>query len=180
MKKVQPLMNVCLVAALVIAVVVNHNSSKMYAHPDAASRSIGTEGEAPVEQVMLTPRILADLGCKEVTYRQTAEYVWELDNGVTVYSSVPYAGDIKGFAGTTPFFIAVNDRNIIVAVAADENRETPEFWYMAVGGELLKRWDGMSLKEVASRQVDVVSGATMSSEGVINTVKETVTGILAK
>ncbi|MCD7963362.1 MAG: FMN-binding protein [Rikenellaceae bacterium] len=121
--------------------------------------------------------VMSQLGFEDTVYKNTADGVWRLDNGVAVYSSSRYAGDVKGFRGEVPLFIAVDQNNIIVGIAAGENRETPDYWNFVVNSGLLQKWNGMTLDAALHSEADVVSGATSSSTGVINTVRKTISGI---
>lgn len=94
-------------------------------------------------------------------------------DGINVTSSAAQdAGEESvptGYAGPTPVTLTVED-GIIVSVRADKNNETPEF-FSAVETLLLPQWEGMTVDEALTADIDVVSGATMSSEAVIKTVR---------
>jgi len=109
------------------------------------------------------------LGYSGMTFQQVRPAVWELQNGVHIYSSEPYGADIKGFAGATPVFIAI-ENGTIKAVVALPNGETPSFWGRVEQKGILQQWVGVRLKEVATYAPDVVSGASMSSTAVNQTI----------
>lgn len=50
------------------------------------------------------------------------------------------------------------------------NDETPSYWQMAVD-KLSHAWDGVPADKVSSLEVDAVTGATYSSEGIISNVR---------
>lgn len=86
------------------------------------------------------------------------------EEGQEVEVSVP-----TGYAGPTPVTITVKDGRI-VDITAEANNETPEF-FSAVEEQLLSRWNGMTVDEALAAHIDAVSGATLSSNAVIATVR---------
>lgn len=80
------------------------------------------------------------------------------------------SADVKGYNGPTPLLITIKDDKI-VSVEALENSETPGFFKRMIDGGMLKRWDGMKVDDALVTNVDVVSGATFSSNAVIENVR---------
>ena len=85
--------------------------------------------------------------------------------GTVLYSS-PYSDQIKGFNGPTPLLIALDADGRIKTVALLENEETPRFAQSVVEGGLYESWNGLTVEEALDKQVDAVSGATYTSNGV--------------
>lgn len=83
-----------------------------------------------------------------------------------VVSSAPFAHDVLGYAGPTPIYIRARVNGTIVAVAAADNAETPNFFSRAWDG-VASAYVGHSLSEAAQLQVDAVSGATFSSRAIM-------------
>ena len=84
----------------------------------------------------------------------------------TVLFSSPYSDQIKGFNGPTPLLIALDADGRIKTVALLENEETPRFAQSVVEGGLYESWNGLTVEEALGKQVDAVSGATYTSNGV--------------
>ena len=85
--------------------------------------------------------------------------------GTLLFSS-PYSDNIKGFNGPTPLLIALDADGRIKTVALLENEETPRFAQSVVEGGLYESWNGLTVEEALGKQVDAVSGATYTSNGV--------------
>lgn len=84
----------------------------------------------------------------------------------TVLFSSPYSDGIKGFNGPTPILIALDAEGRIKNVVLLENQETPNFAKRVVDGGLYQAWNGLTVDEALDKQVDAVSGATFTSNGV--------------
>lgn len=91
-----------------------------------------------------------------------------LDGGITRINTAYLARDVKGYGGKTPLYIYVKEGRIL-RIEAQKNNETPEFF--AEAATLLKAWNGKTLEEAVAQKVDAVSGATLSSNGIIGNVK---------
>ena len=117
-------------------------------------------------------------GGQKFTKKSTG--VWKLNNGITIYSTDAYGSRIRGYAGPTPLFIAVNEKGKIVSIAAAQNIETEEYFSYVLESPLLKKWNGKTLKEAATFKPDAVTGATYSSTAVIRTVNATAKSLSEK
>lgn len=118
-----------------------------------------------------TPTVIRQLGFSGVKASAEGTDKWKLSNGVTVYSTYAYGKAVRGFMGPTPLFIAVSRKGKIISMAAAPNGETPE--YFAKAKNLLKAWNGKTLKQAKTYTPDVVTGATLSSKAIIGTVHAT-------
>lgn len=90
--------------------------------------------------------------------------------GVYTVDTSTLGSNVKGYNGPTPLKIQIQ-KDKIVSVEALENSETPGFFQRVVKGGLLEKWNGMSVDEAMTAEVDVVSGATFSSRAVIENVR---------
>lgn len=90
--------------------------------------------------------------------------------GVYTVDTTTLSQDVKGFNGPTPVVITIQ-KDKIVKVEALENSETPGFFKRMTDGGMLERWDGMTVDEALSAKVDVVAGATYSSNAVAENVR---------
>lgn len=84
----------------------------------------------------------------------------------TVLLSSPYSDKISGFNGPTPLLIALDADGHIKNVVMLDNEETPVFAQRVVDGGLYNAWNGLSVDEALNKDVDAVSGATYTSNGV--------------
>ena len=84
----------------------------------------------------------------------------------TVLFSSPYSDNVKGFNGPTPLLIALDAENRIKNVVLLENQETPVYARRVVEGGLYEAWNGLTPDEALNKDVDAVSGATYTSNGV--------------
>lgn len=91
------------------------------------------------------------------------------EKGMTIINTTTLADDIEGYAGPTPVKIYINKSQKIEKVEALKNLETPK--YFALLKDLLNSWNGLTVKKAAQAEVDVVTGATYSSEAVIDNVR---------
>ncbi len=123
---------------------------------------------------------LKALGFAGQKMSKKASGVWKLGNGVMVYSTDAYGSKIRGYAGPTPLFIAVSDKGKIISIAAAQNMETEEYFSTVLESDLLKKWNGKTLKEAATFKPDAVTGATYSSYAVIRTVNAAAKQLSAK
>lgn len=89
----------------------------------------------------------------------------------TVLLSSPYSDEIKGFNGPTPLQIALDEKGKIIEVRVLNNNETPSFLKRVVDTGFLNSWNGLTAEEALNKEVDAVSGATYSSNGIKNSLK---------
>ena len=90
--------------------------------------------------------------------------------GYAVYSK-PASDGIKGYNGETPVLIALSPKKVILGVWLLENKETPKFAKKVEDDGFYKNWNGLTVKQALKKEVDVVSGATYTSNGVIKSVR---------
>ena len=90
--------------------------------------------------------------------------------GIYTVDTTTLSQDVKGFNGPTPVMITI-EKDKIVKVEALENSETPGFFKRMTDGGMLERWDGMTVDEALSAKVDVVAGATYTSNAVAENVR---------
>lgn len=90
----------------------------------------------------------------------------------TIISTEKLGADIKGYRATTPLKVYLV-KNTIVKVEAMRNNETPKYFKM-VRANLLNKWVGIKVANVAKTQVDAISGATLSSNAVNENIKRAV------
>ena len=109
-----------------------------------------------------------------VELTETATYAVKDKNGKvigTVLLSSPYSDNIKGFNGPTPLQIALDEKGKIIEVRVLNNNETPKFLQRVVDAGFLNSWNGLTVEEALNKEVDAVSGATYSSNGIQQSLK---------
>ena len=98
-----------------------------------------------------------------------ADEIVTKENGATVINTTTLADDVEGYAGPTPLKIYVKAGKV-EKIEALKNIETPKYWAI-IKRDLLGKWNGLAVKKAATQQVDVITGATYTSEAVIENVK---------
>lgn len=91
------------------------------------------------------------------------------ENGVTVINTTTLGKNVQGYIGTTPLKIYI-EKNKVVKIEALKNEETPKY-FLKVKKALLEKWNGLKVKDAKKLKVDAVTGATYSSDAVIENVK---------
>ena len=91
------------------------------------------------------------------------------ENGTTIINTTTLADDVEGYAGPTPLKIYIK-KDKIEKIETLKNLETPKYWAL-IKRDLLNKWNGLVAKKAATQQVDVITGATYSSEAVIENVR---------
>ena len=91
------------------------------------------------------------------------------ENGVYVVNTTTLGKNVQGYVSTTPVKIYIK-KNKVEKMEFLKNQETPK--YMAkVKKVLLNAWDGLKVKEAATKKVDGVTGATFSSDAITKNVQ---------
>lgn len=91
------------------------------------------------------------------------------ESGMTIINTTTIGKDVQGFMGPTPLKIYIQ-KNKVVKIEALKNQDTPKY-FLKVKKALLEKWNGLKVKDAQNLKVDAVTGATYSSEGVIENVK---------
>ena len=131
-----------------------------------------TEKDLPIETLKELATPFPKAAYVELT--ETATYIVKDKAGKaigTVLLSSPYSDDIKGFNGPTPLQIALDASGKIIEVRVLDNDETPNFLKRVVNAGFLESWNGLTPKEALEKNVDAVSGATFSSNGIQKSLK---------
>ena len=91
------------------------------------------------------------------------------DNGTFVINTTELGKDVEGYQGPTPLKVYIKD-NKVEKIEFLKSTETPKY-YDRVKKFLQSKWDGLKVKEAREKEVDAVTGATYSSEAVIQNVR---------
>ena len=91
-------------------------------------------------------------------------------NGTDVVNTTTLAKDVEGYNGAVPVKIFIK-KNKIEKIEVLKNQETPKYLAM-VKKSLLNAWDGLTIKAAKAKKVDAVTGATFTSEALIENVNK--------
>jgi len=104
-----------------------------------------------------------------LTSQTTNDPIMTKQKDVTIINTTSLASDIEGYVGTTPVKIYIQNGKIL-RIEALENEETPKYFNM-VEKKLLTKWNGLPVKTAEKQKIDAVTGATVSSEAIIENVQ---------
>ena len=91
------------------------------------------------------------------------------ENGVYIIDTTELGKNVEGYQAPTPLKVYIkNDK--VEKIEFLKSQETPKY-YVKVKKALSEKWNGLKVKDAKAQQVDVVSGATFSSEAVIENVR---------
>ena len=91
------------------------------------------------------------------------------EKGVFVMNTTEIGKNVEGYQGPTPLKVYIKN-NMVEKIEFLKSPETPKY-YDRVKKFLQSKWDGLKVKEAREKEVDVVTGATYSSEAVIENVR---------
>lgn len=91
------------------------------------------------------------------------------ENGVYIVNTTTLSKDVIGYNGPTPLKVYIKGGKI-QKVEFLENEETPKYWKAAVN-HIQNKWDGMTVKDAKTKEVDGRTGATFSSDAIKKNVK---------
>lgn len=90
-------------------------------------------------------------------------------NDTIVVNTTEISKGERGFKGATPVLIYIK-KDKVVKVETLSNRETPQ--YLAKAKEVLKVFEGKTVKKASQMEVDGVSGATYTSKALVKNVQQ--------
>ena len=99
----------------------------------------------------------------------TPDDVMTKEDGMYVVNTTKLGKDVMGYVSTTPLKIYIK-KNKVVKVEALKNQETPKY-FAKVKKQLLEKWNGQKVNDAEKLKVDGVTGATFSSDAVIQNVQ---------
>ena len=168
------LFSLLLVFLLLASTTITTGQLLGYNWQNEATESETTEGSSVKQGISLpTEEELTSLGLDGKTLEPLDSMSWRVmgaskeQEGFLV-SSALQADRFYGYNGSTPIFIFIdNDHVVKSVVASSKHDETPSFYREAKNG-ILDKWNGMKVKDAIAQEVDVVSGATYSSQSLID------------
>ena len=105
------------------------------------------------------------------TISQDVQTKKTLDDGTVVINTSSIGSKIYGYRDVTPVEISLKGGKV-VKVEALPNYETPDYFKLLKDGKLFDSWNGLTAEKALAKEVDAVSGATFSSKGIIDNVRE--------
>lgn len=93
------------------------------------------------------------------------------------YNSSPVADSIIGYTSSVPLLISFDVDNKLLGLTMLANYESPDFVQQIVDEGFLQLWNTLDITQVASHPVDAVSGATMTSGAIIETLQHSIRSI---
>ena len=91
------------------------------------------------------------------------------EDGAFVINTTEIGKAVEGYQGTTPLKVYIKN-NKVEKIEFLKSTETPKY-YAKVKKALQDKWNGLKVKDAQTQQVDAVTGATFSSEAVIENVR---------
>ena len=91
------------------------------------------------------------------------------EDGMYVINTTEIGKDIEGYQATTPLKVYIK-KDKVEKIEFLKSQETPKY-YAKVKKALLNTWDGKKVKDAKALKVDAVTGATFSSDAVIENVR---------
>ncbi|GHS87920.1 hypothetical protein FACS1894201_09320 [Bacteroidia bacterium] len=80
--------------------------------------------------------------------------------------------DNKGYGGPTPLRITLDSNDRIQSVELFTNQETPAFVKRITDKGFFNSWNGLSAVEAVEHPVEAITGSTMTTRSVINTLRD--------
>ena len=91
------------------------------------------------------------------------------EDGAFVINTTEIGKNVEGYQSTTPLKVYIKN-NKVEKIEFLKSTETPKY-YAKVKKALQDKWNGLKVKDAKAQQVDAVTGATFSSEAVIENVR---------
>ncbi len=179
MNRFNQLINVLIVFIMLLAA-ASHRSGKVFGVENQSLLSMGSD---TIQMFLPDSLVLANAGFQEFLLNEQQKGVWTLSShrDVKIISTQYFGPNTIGYGGTIPLFVFYNaDADSVLCVVEGRHDETPSFFRRIKRRGILSQWDGLSLDSICSHPVDVVSGATMSSQAVNSSVVGAVNSYLLK
>ncbi|MGQ1910755.1 4Fe-4S binding protein [Marinifilum sp. RC60d5] len=87
--------------------------------------------------------------------------------------STDFVTDNYGYGGVVPLLIGLDKNHHVVGVELLKSGETYDYLEYVTKSDFLHQWDKLALRQVKEQDVDIASGATMSSKAIIKGMKQT-------
>ena len=121
----------------------------------------------PMKKKILMPCVM--FGCLALLAAMPGDTTLTRQGDTTIVNTTELGKTVRGYRGTTPLKIHIKGDKI-VKVEALPNKETPQY-FQKIKTQMLKKWNGVSVKKLSAKKVDIVTGATISSNAVKKNVE---------
>ena len=91
-------------------------------------------------------------------------------DGLVLVNTTTLCAKYEGYNGPTPVLITLKEGKV-AKVQALANQETPAYFELLDEEKFFERWNGLTAADAAALEVDIVSGATYSSDAIIHNVR---------
>ncbi len=179
MNRFNQLINVSLVFIMLLAA-ASYRSGKIFG---VDNQVLMDDKVDSVRMIQPDSLVLSKAGFKGAFLIQQQKGVWEISStsDIRVISTQVFGPNTIGYGGFIPLFIFYNSgSDTILCVVEGKHDETPSFFRRIKRRGILSQWDGLPIDSVGSHSVDVISGATMSSLAINQSVIGAVNGYLLK
>ena len=109
------------------------------------------------------------VGCLALLSAMPGDTTMTRQGDTTIVNTTELGKTVRGYRGTTPLKIHIKGDKI-VKVEALPNKETPQY-FQKIKTQMLKKWNGVSVKKLSAKKVDAITGATISSNAVKKNVE---------
>lgn len=123
---------------------------------------------------------LNDMGLTNVELREEEEGKWFLGSDTAqevLVNTLVFSKGIYGYAGRVPMYLYIDKNRRIKEILLLANSETPEFVESIRKGGIVKQWIGKTFQEIETTEPDVVSGATLTSNAINETIRASVAAV---
>ena len=86
-----------------------------------------------------------------------------------------YSGE-QGYGGRIPLFVFTDINDVVRGIILGKHYESSKYFHEVINSGFLNKWDGIKQSEAISHEVDIVSGATITSVAIISGVKSAMAG----
>ena len=172
MKRVEHIIGLLIVTLMLVAVAIRRDGTLLGKTLEKETKTTSTTILSDEKQSALPSESCSEkLNIDDVSnLKSISPYSWSLSDGRVLYSTELLGEDIIGYAGNTPLFVMTKDLHIIQVICGP-NSETPGFFRKVRRRGLFDQWNGKSFTEANNLHVDGVSGATFTSQAVIDNMQ---------
>lgn len=160
----KPCIPALVILAIVIAALSGYEPSEYEAKAPATPEPVGTIQETPVITLPDTTALPEEAKTEGAPSAGAIKSLASVDDSDVVYKDGTYTGSAQGYGGTISVSVTISDGEITEITVLSASDETPSYFNQARG--VIDR-----IMNAQSTNVDVVSGATYSSNGIIQAVR---------
>lgn len=169
MKRVEHIIGLLIVILMLVAVAIRRDGTILgkTLEKETVTTTLSDKEQAALPSEERSEKLNIDDVSK---LKSISPYSWSLSDGRILYSTELLGEDIIGYAGNTPLFVMTKDSHIIQVICGP-NSESPGFFRKVRRRGLFDQWNGKSFGEATDLHVDGVSGATFTSQAVIDNMQ---------